>query len=333
MRQVHAAAFMDYFPFMEDMWRFDTELMRRSGKPELAKYANTPFKDLEDINRILNVVVNTYQSIVDHSKDSVPKEDVKRYVEDCVSKVEKIWGADLTEYNIRTVPAQELLEAIQKEDEELNKHLHEKRYRMRAAPAAVTRPEKNEIIFPDRYSTRIIDPRVLKELVFDTYGDEIREAKGETYYTDWRRPILDSIAVEEITHLLFRQGRGETGQQHIEYLNRCSDDALAFISQHNEIIAQCLGEKILTSTEHAPVVLRERISDVWSNYQRREIYCILRALEPYYPLKKLAMFDSIVVNPERQFPKGIGFMMFDEHPTYQRRLEEVKDIWGQEFLP
>lgn len=266
----------------------------------------------------------------------VERKDVAKCVENVVGKVENVWDTKLTEYIIKVIPVKKFLVRLQITDQEVNRLLPpEKRKKVHTySPGAVSYCFKKEILIPDEYITRVIN--LPKSMRLDPYDSEIGKLKAKKQYSKWKKPILESVATEEISHLIFRQEREETGKkEYTDFATNCSMGALNWISMHNEILAHYVGKKILTLSEHIPIVLRDRLMDIWSNAQRRESYSAIQALNQHYSISKLASFDAIAIPPgmEGTTPQPIAFLMFDEHPTYKRRFEKIKDIWQKNILP
>lgn len=331
MKQIHTAAFIDYFPYDEGIWVYDRELMKKSGRPEFKNVINSSMPT----DKIGLVIEQTFHSIVE-GKDGeiVEGENIVKCAENMVEKVESVWNKRLTEYNIEVVPAKTFFVELKTRDQEINSLLpSEKRGNHASVPAAVSRSFKKEILIPDEYVTRIIQPT--QSMIIDPFDPKIQNMKSENKYSKWKKPILESVVTEELSHLIFRQERGESGEkEYIDFVKSCPIEALNWISQYNEVVAQYIGEKVLTTKEHAPIVLRDRLTNLWANAQRRSCYSAIKALSEYYPISKLALFDTILVPPGiRVNPHIIGFFMYTEHPTYQRRFEYVKDIWQSDMLP
>lgn len=269
-------------------------------------------------------------------EEIIEKKDIVKCVERIIEEVESVWNKELTEYSIRVIPAKKFLIRLQIMDQEINRLLPpEKRKEIHSSsPGAITYCSKKEILIPDKYIARFIE--LPESMRLDPYDPKIRKMKAKQKYLRWKRPVLESVVAEEVSHLIFRQERGEAGKrEYTDYITNCSKEALSWIAQTNEVLAQYIGEKILISPEHAPIVLRDRIISLWTNSQRRETYKAIQALNQHYPIDKLASFDTIVLPPGmvETTPQIIAFLMFDEHPTYQRRFEYVKDIWQRDILP
>jgi hypothetical protein len=112
-----------------------------------------------------------------------------------------------------------------------------------------------------------------------------------------KKAFFEEVFFHELQHVLFRQLRGEWGNDYIKIHKKSDGQVLYPIHKINESIAQICEEQICLTAhpEWSLFVVASKIWPFWLDASERKTYRAIKALSKEYSLPAIAMLDEVSV--------------------------------------
>jgi hypothetical protein len=130
----------------------------------------------------------------------------------------------------------------------------------------------------------------------------------------WDKPFFEEVLCEELSHVLFRQLRGEWKGDYVRSMKAIGPDGEGQISSINEVIAHRVKENITTNRKNkwGLYVASEKIAIAWQNRSGMNNYLCVDALSQNKTLAQIAMVDQMSVQSQQKI-----YVKFNTlHPEY-----------------
>lgn len=237
------------------------------------------------------------------------KEFVDKCVEENINLIETKWNQKFNEKPIvEVIPPDNYLSRVQQLNKELgdlvNYPLH-----IKSPPSMAHLPYFRTILIPERFPFRIVPD-----------GQDILDMKQlpiSVHYFPWNNNFFNLALTEELSHSLFRQVRGEWGEDYIKILKKVGLETMGFSVETNENIAQITREQI-TKTEKPEwglYTVLEKFNLAWRSERNLALYSALQALTRAKSIRQASLIDSIGTNGEDY----VSYDFDKNHPYYESK--------------
>lgn len=300
---------MDKDISLSPMAKAGEQIFRVAGASHPDLVANTQNLDSRVLGNILNA--RNQQWLQPPSPISVDETVLRNLTTDLCLEIEELFGANFAEEpSIKVVEPDEFLPTLNASELKTSHEVGDQPFQLTAPPSMFTDQVGNQVIMPRKYLLRVRSDFAAPE--------EIREL-------EWDQPFLEEILCEELTHILFRQLRGEFREGYVHCMRAIGTTSRSRISVVNEAVAQHIKE--LNVFAHRPQWGIYVASDLLAKMQRREdqiAYRAVAALSKNFTIAQISMADEI------DSRGGNVHIAFDEHhPNHAAK----KQRFGSQTAP
>ena len=300
---------------IQDMWAVDKRLLQTSDT-EIKINWNSQLPTNEQLMEVLLEKQRRY----DFPKESISPtlESVETLALDLERRIEDLWGAKFLEKpKIEVRDPQDYVPRIN----EISK-------------PAIAQIGFGSLIklppgmFHSAFAGTIIVPsKFLAYTLPDSQGSmpiDSRALMGESEVKEysWDRTYFESTLVEELTHALFRQLRGEWKDGYVQS-TRTLGNRRERLSVWNEALAQYTKER-LALTDFANwglYVVADKIHLIWRDRFARGDYIAADALTQRTSLSNIALLDNVMPD---EAGKKVRFSFFTDHPNNAQKEKKFR---------
>jgi len=290
-----------------DLWDEDKTLLR-AYDPNLPIDWSTSIPTNGDALQIMQIVNGLWQN--PPNPIELNETTLGQILEWLVPELEGTWGAKFERPpDVEIVSEDDYLPRLQESQRRLIDRIGYGDV-IQSPPGMAFLPDESKIITTPNYVVR--KPR-------GNHTKNMLSSDFDILTFPWDRPFLETVLCEELSHLMFRQLRNETGNGYVSFAKAVSKYSVAEISMLNEFMAHYVQGN-LTKTKHPQwslYTIRDQISLVWSERESMASYLAVEALSADRDLARVAMIDGArPVSPEKVY------VLFDHfHPKAKEKKE------------
>jgi len=295
----------------EDIWAQDKILVNCEKNPGiLDKESNLP-----DNRQIFNLLFAMQERTLHPAQPiELDQDKLESVAKELGEIIQKVWGIEYVQkpaIELRT--PEDYLPRINEIEKKVYSHFNQEESLLRSPPAMYCSPPEGVIVAPSKYL--LVHSKDQSESMRTEYTHLDLPKKVEEI--TWDRPLLEEILTEELTHVLFRQIRGEWKDGYYVTSKKINEVTHNNIRQWNEIMAQLTKEKIALSEkpDWKLYTAAHRVPLVWANRYSRSKYVAARTLYDH-PFVEIAVADW------GESGDDINNFYFDsDHPNHEKKLE------------
>ena len=293
-----------------EIWRDDKNLVRLSH-PDLRIDWNAQLPSNQDAHSIL--VKRSEQWLNPAEPFQLDEKILAEALGFLIPEVENVFDDKLKDRPaIEVLPKDRYLPRINELERETNKQFGYGSL-CRSPPTMFHSPTNGILLMPEKYLVRV--PRGQSWEV--TSGDfDVRELT-------WDRSFFEEVLCEELSHVLFRQLRGEWKRDYVRAMKAIGPQGEEQVSSINETMAQHVKENIARHVrkQWSLYVASEKISLVWGNRDRMNDYLCVDALARDRNLAQVAMVDYVLARSQKE----LHVLFNHSHPNYILKEERFNE--------
>ena len=304
---------------LEELWSFDKELLKKYN-PDLPVDWNAPLPTDEEGYILLIQRQERWKN--PSSPLKINKKSLNQIISRSVPFLKSAWQCGLEVLGDIDFEILEQADYMPRIDE-LQRAVNNKfgyGDEIKSPPAMFLCPTFKKLIMPDEFLVR--NPKKNQEDLRGYAESSMNSSDFDVECFRWDAPFLEEVLNEEISHAVYRQTRGEWGEDYVRTMLAIGPEKEQIISLLNEIIALCIKERIAQSKpEQGLYVVADRISSIWGNSYARGIYLAIDSFSLSKPLSQIALLDFFSFNHKYVFAD-----FFPEHPFNSEKQEK---FWAE----
>lgn len=288
------------------VWREDKELVRLSH-PNLEIDWNAQLPNQQDVCSILVTKNQQWQNPPEPFQ--LNEKSLVEVLDSLIPEVENVFGDRLQERPaIEILPKSRYLPRINELERVTNAQFGYGNL-CQSPPTMYHLSSHGILLIPERYLVRI--PKGSSR--------DVTSANFDVMELPWDRPFFEEVLCEELSHVIFRQLRGEWREDYVRSMKNLGSEGEAQISSINEVIAQYVKENIARSIRNqwGLYVASEKIAIAWQNRLGMNNYLGVGALLTDRKLAQVAMVDQISVQGEQ----GVYVSFNSLHPNHELKQQ------------
>ncbi len=234
----------------------------------------------------------------------------------CLTDIKDSWGIELAELPfIELCDTQDYLPRIACLDKETNKQFGYGGV-CKSPPTMYSSPFLKVLVMPKKFIVR--KPT-------GAYTTDVESPDFESLEFKWDNAFFEEVLFEELSHALFRQIRGEWGDNYVKIMKELGHEKESKISLLNEVTAQVAKESIADRKGWNLYVVGEKIRLVWQDRAGMECYRAIDALSSFGKLADICKADEFFT-----FPEEVGASFYPDHFKFQEKYSEfVASVRGR----
>jgi len=298
---------------ISDIWALDKKLLRAAGADIKIDWAS-PIPNDEQLMAIIMEKQRRYDS--PQEPIVITPEFVEATQKDLETKIQNLWGAELTEKpKIEIKSPEEYLPRVNEIGQMTNEAFGYGGL-FSSPPGMYHSPFAGVIVAPSKFLA------VVRENVSDMRTVEMTTMMGKHKVEEflWDKAYFESTLAEEITHSLFRQLRGEWKTDFVKVMKTLGTAKEERIGLWNEVLANVTKERLTLDSfpSWGLYVASDKTMLVWTNRYARRDYLGAQALMQRTNLANVSLVDDVFPEEEKS---RVHYDFFQGHPNSNQKMK------------